>query len=156
MPIHRDIPAILYGLRESKRTIGFAESCTGGRLSADMTTVPGSSDIVKGSLVCYMIEAKRLILGLANVNENNVVSEQTALEMAWAAQGMFKADIGVGTTGYLDGEEPHAYYAIVDHNDQRTTQRVDFPKTTTRDVNREIFVSAVMSALTVYAKEVGK
>ena len=154
MPLHRDIPAILYGLRESGRTIGFAESCTGGRLSADMTTVPGSSDIVKGSLVCYMIEAKRLILGLGNVNENNVVSKQTALEMAWSAQGMFKADIGVGTTGYLDGEEPHAYYAIVDDNDQRTVQRVDFPNTTTRDVNREIFVSAVMSALTVFAKEI--
>ena len=162
--LYRDLPAIIHGLRKMKLRIAFAESCTGGRLAADLTTVPGSSDVVAGSAVCYQVSAKRRVLGLDFVSDRNVVSLQTAKAMALAARGLFYADIGVATTGYLDGEHhregPHAYWAtvgpiIVEATGEPHVQweRIDFPSSTPRDLNREILVRAVMESLTVFAKE---
>lgn len=157
MKVHNDIPAILHGLRERGLTIAFAESCTGGRLAADFTTVSGSSEVVKGSAVCYMTAAKRKVLGLKDVNESNVVSEETAQKMAVAALELFDADIGVGTTGYLDGDDPHAWFAVIAQGVARSTwSRVDFPKNSPREVNREIVIRAVMSWLTLFAKPLPK
>lgn len=158
VPLFRDIPAIVNGLRARNLTIAFAESCTGGRLSADLTTVPGSSDVVMGSAVCYQLAAKHKILGLTDVTEETVVSMRTAKGMASAAQTLYGADIGVGTTGYLDGDDRHAFWAMrgpalndplkIPHIDG---WRIDFPRDSSRETNREILIRAVMEGLTIWA-----
>jgi len=157
MLLHRDLPLILDGLRERGLTIAFAESCTGGRLAADLTTIPGSSDVVAGSAVCYQISAKHKVLGLTFVNEDNVVSERTAKAMAFATQKLYGVDIGVATTGLLDGDDPHAYWAMKGpvledpiKNQHLGAWRIDFPKDASRDLNREIIVRAVMEGLTIW------
>ena len=156
MKLHQDISAIIHGLREEGLTIGFAESCTGGRLAADLTMVPGSSDVVAGSVVAYKISAKRDLLGLSNVNDENVVSAQTAADMAEGALPAFMADIGVGTTGYLDGDRPEAFWSITAPNLKSgpivMSRHLVFPKDSTRENNREIVVQSVMEALTYFAK----
>lgn len=108
---HPALPWIVDGLRRRGWRIAFAESCTGGRLAADLTTVSGSSDVVAGSAVCYQIDAKRRVLDL-DVDETTVVSDQTARRMARAAMRIFGAQVGVSSTGYLDGPCREAYWAV--------------------------------------------
>lgn len=158
MATHRDVPAIIHGLRDGGLTIAFAESCTGGRLAADLTTVPGSSDVVVGSAVCYQLRAKREILGLGYVTEDNVVSERTATDMALRAREMFGADVGVATTGWLDGQR-RAFWAAAgplknpDGTPHVHAHLLEFPAESPRDNNREIVIRAVMESLTIFAKE---
>ena len=40
-------------LRESNKTISFAESCTGGALSKRIVLIPGASEFFNGSIVSY-------------------------------------------------------------------------------------------------------
>ena len=158
MLLHHAIPAIVHGLRDMNLRIAFAESCTGGRLAADLTTVPGSSDVVMGSAVCYQLEAKRKILGLDFVTVDNVVSLKTVTAMALAARDLFGADVGVATTGWLDGEHPQAYWAAAGPIIDEATGKphvhwdcIEFPKNNPRDFNREIVVRAVMESLEIFA-----
>jgi PncC family amidohydrolase len=146
-------------------TVGFAESCTGGRLSADLTTVPGSSSVVMGSLVCYQLEAKRRILGI-QVSEDNVVSDQTAKAMVDAARRKFETDITVATTGYIDPSQPggaHAYWAIIRPVIGDTVghmhwdwKQVRFPHYNTREANRESLLQEIFRELLTLARKFSK
>jgi len=109
---YKDLEEIIGTLKAMNLTIATAESCTGGMIASELTTVSGSSEVVRGGVVAYQIAAKRDMLGLASVNEENVVSALTASEMATAARQCFSAEVGVGTTGYLDGETPHAFWEV--------------------------------------------
>lgn len=148
---------IIDGLRAKELTIAFGESCTGGRLAADLTTIPGSSHVVVGSAVCYQIAAKHRILGLDFVTPKNVVSAETVVAMAKAARGLFDADIGVATTGYLDGPA-RAYWCIhsprVPQTDSQASETtydlIKFPVASPRDMNREILVREVMKHLAIW------
>lgn len=107
-----DLQEIIARLRAMDLTIATAESCTGGMIASELTTVRGSSHVVRGGIVAYQVAAKRDLLGLASVTEENVVSAKTAADMAQAARECFSAEVGVGTTGYLDGETPHAFWEV--------------------------------------------
>ena len=97
-------------LRESGRDISVAESCTGGKLSSLITSVPGSSDYFKAGLVTYAVEAKLSILGVSRdiVEGSGVVSYETAMEMARCVKELNKTYYGIGITGYAGpgGGEP--------------------------------------------------
>ena len=45
-------------------SIAVMESCTGGNIASEITSVPGSSSYFKGGIVAYQNEAKIDILGL--------------------------------------------------------------------------------------------
>ena len=45
-------------LLESSLTLSVAESCTGGALSARITSVPGSSKYFKGGVISYSVDSK--------------------------------------------------------------------------------------------------
>lgn len=161
MTAQGDLDYIVQRLRAEGWGIAFAESCTGGRLAADLTTVPGSSDVVAGSAVCYQMNAKHDVLGLDDVTEATVVSSRTALRMAQAARRVFKTDMAVGTTGWLDGEHdgqaPHAYWALdlsgVWPPRGSVGARVDFAEGATRAQNRERLLSEIFAALRTFFEE---
>lgn len=163
MLLNPKLKDIVDGLRDARLTIAFAESCTGGRLAADLTTVPGSSDVMVGSAVCYQVRAKQKVLGLTHVTEENVVSEETAKKMARSCRNLFGAHVGVGTTGVLDGDDPHAFFAISKPAPAGTlvspvtwvckASYVNFKTSSERDINREILVRAVTNALLGFVVE---
>jgi PncC family amidohydrolase len=51
-------------LRESRATLAVAESCTGGLVSAAITSVPGSSEVFVGAVIAYANEVKHAVLGV--------------------------------------------------------------------------------------------
>ena len=60
-----------------------AESCTGGLLSANLTSVSGCSDIFLHSIVCYSNQSKIELLNVNKITLNTwgAVSKQTVGEM---------------------------------------------------------------------------
>lgn len=84
-----------------KRTLACAESCTGGRLAAELTSVPGSSRYFSGSLVCYANEAKESILGIPSemIRQHGAVSREVALRMAQAVRKKLRTHYGMAITG---------------------------------------------------------
>jgi len=155
--LHPDLSLIINGLKDQGLRIGFAESCTGGRLAADLTTVPGSSLVVAGSLVCYQIDIKQRLLDMYWVNEDNVVSEKTATAMAESARSVLEVDIAVATTGYLDGDNPEAHWALhaphLKSGAINMHRHLTFPKASPRENNREVVIRSVMEALTIFGKK---
>jgi nicotinamide-nucleotide amidase len=92
---------VLNAAREKGLTIGAAESCTGGLVSARLTSVPGSSDVFVGGLVAY---DDRLKLDGLNVpaellERYGAVSAETAAAMAAGARSTLGADVAVSVTG---------------------------------------------------------
>ena len=88
-------------MTEKNLTIACAESCTGGLLTSRLTDIAGSSNYVKGSIVCYSNEVKNKILHVDADTLNNfgAVSEQTARQMSANVRKIINTDIGVGVTG---------------------------------------------------------
>ena len=88
-------------LRERGLTIAAAESLTGGLIGSKLTTVGGSGDFFKGSLVCYATESKAEVAGVPEsiLEGPGAVSEEAASALAVAAVEKFHADLGVAATG---------------------------------------------------------
>lgn len=78
-----------------------AESCTGGLVSAALTAVAGSSDVVERGFVTYSNAAKMQMLGVRaeTLEAHGAVSEDVAAEMAAGALQHADADIAVSITG---------------------------------------------------------
>lgn len=88
-------------LRVRKQTLCFAESCTGGQLSAELTQYPGISDVFLGSVVAYSNTLKANALGVPAHLFNTVgaVSRPVALSMAKGVKALTKATWAVSITG---------------------------------------------------------
>jgi nicotinamide-nucleotide amidase len=96
------LEAVVGGLlREAGWTIAAAESCTGGLLTSRLTDVPGSSDYVEASVVCYSNRAKVEWLGVdeALIAEHGAVSDPVARAMAEGVRARARTNVGVGITG---------------------------------------------------------
>lgn len=94
---------------EKGKTVGLAESCTGGYIAHKFTQVPGSSNYFMGSVVCYSVDVKVSLLGIARelINDAGVVSEPVAEEMAKRARNVLNADYGLGVTGLLSPDDSY-------------------------------------------------
>jgi nicotinamide-nucleotide amidase len=88
-------------IRDAGKTLGCAESLTGGSLTAALTTVPGASAYVRGCVVAYASEVKIEVLGVSpeTIAGAGVVSEACAREMATGARRALGTDLGLAVTG---------------------------------------------------------
>ena len=88
-------------LTDQSLTLSVAESCTGGSLSALLTSVSGSSTYFDRGYIAYSNQAKMDMLDVdAEVLERfGAVSEQTAFEMVNGVIQNSHSDIGVSITG---------------------------------------------------------
>ena len=82
-------------------TLGFAESLTGGNLTAEMVQNPGASAVLKGGITAYTNQVKIDLLGLdkATLDQHGAVSEQTAAEMAEGAKKLLDCAAAVAVSG---------------------------------------------------------
>ena len=82
-------------------TVATAESCTGGLVSAALTSVAGSSAVVERGFVTYSNAAKSELLGVpaALIDRHGAVSEPVARSMAGGALARSVAQVSVAVTG---------------------------------------------------------
>lgn len=88
-------------LIERKMTVSTAESCTGGGIAARLTSVPGSSEYVKGGIVAYSNEVKVNLLDVSmeTLHQVGAVSRETVIQMAKGAMKRLKTDCTIATSG---------------------------------------------------------
>jgi nicotinamide-nucleotide amidase len=88
-------------LRDRKKTLATAESCTGGLLANRLTNISGSSDYFMEGLITYSDQAKnlRLDVPLALIQSYGAVSPEVAQAMAVGVRRKAKASFGLAVTG---------------------------------------------------------
>ena len=82
-------------------TLATGESCTGGRIAQQLTSLPGASAYFKGSVVSYATETKIEVLKVPKniIDEHSVVSAEVAMAMAKNVKQLLKTQFAVSTTG---------------------------------------------------------
>ena len=97
--ISREISEILY---ETEKTVGTAESCTGGRIGEAIIAVPGASKYFKGGIISYVDEVKESLLGVDHqlLEEKTAVCEEVAIAMVKGACKVLNTDFAISATGF--------------------------------------------------------
>jgi len=116
------------------KTLGTAESCTGGYIAHLITSIPGSSRYYKGSVVGYdnAVKMEVLHVGMPTLASEGAVSEATVREMVRGALSILNTDVAIATSGIMgpDGGTPEkpvgtVWIAVGNHQNIRT-QKLTF------------------------------
>ena len=97
--ISREISQMLW---EMEKTVGTAESCTGGRIAEAIIAVPGASKYFKGGIISYVNEIKESLLGVSAqvLEEKTAVCEEVAIQMVKGACKALNTDFAISATGF--------------------------------------------------------
>ncbi len=145
-------------LKEKGLTIATAESCTGGMLSAFITSVSGVSEIFELGITSYSCRIKNEILNVdSNVLETKgAICEETARQMAENIREKANSDIGISVTG-VAGPSPSEGHPVgyifigISVKDETIVRLLNF-KPDQRDILRLNTVSAVFDLIEEYIK----
>ena len=96
--ISRELSEILW---ETEKTVGTAESCTGGRIAEAIISVPGASKYFKGGIISYVNEIKESLLGVDHqlLEEKTAVCEEVAVAMVKGACKALNTNYAISATG---------------------------------------------------------
>jgi len=88
-------------LTKAGKTVSAAESCTGGTISALLTSVPGSSGYYLGSVTSYANEVKTNVLGVPAeiIRNKGAVSSECVAAMAEGVRRLTGSDYSIATSG---------------------------------------------------------
>lgn len=123
-------------LQAAGLTVATAESCTGGRVAAALTSVPGSSRSFRGGIVAYDNALKIELLGVdaTLIAQDGAVSQSVAEAMASGARMRLGSDIAIATTGIAgpDGGTPEkpvglVWFALADARGAVKAWRMQLP-----------------------------
>ncbi len=129
-------------LKNLGRSVGTAESCTGGHIAHLITSIPGSSHYYKGSVVSYDNEVKKKVLQVSQdtLSSAGAVSEATVREMVKGALDLLDTDFVVATSGIMgpDGGTPDkpvgTVWVAVGDRQNIITQKFSFRFDRTRNI----------------------
>lgn len=98
---HELIIKIVEKLDSRGESLGLAESCTGGLLSAQIASLSGVSKVFNGAVVSYANHVKAELLDVPEelLRAFGAVSVQVALKMAEGARAKLRANWAIGITG---------------------------------------------------------
>jgi nicotinamide-nucleotide amidase len=138
--------------RERSLRIVAAESCTGGLLSAAITSIPGSSAVFERGLITYSNRAKQDLLGIPGdmIADVGAVSEPVARMMAEGALENSNAHVAIAITGVAgpDGGTALKPVGLVHFATARSNQSILHRVERFDDIGRqEIQIAAVGIAL---------
>lgn len=150
-------------LCEQGITLATAESCTGGLLSASITSVPGSSKIFELGMCTYSERAKTEYLGVDGsvIESYGVYSEQTAAAMARAVRELSGASVGVGITGIAgplpdeDGKKAGTVFVAAVGFGRELVRNLELYRSSTVKGRENIRIETVSRALCMVAELVG-
>lgn len=126
--------ALLELLRSKNKSMGTAESCTGGYMAHLITSIPGASNNYKGSVVAYDNDVKKQVLGVApgTLQMVGAVSEEVVREMVKGALAQLKTDYAVAVSGIMgpDGGTPEkpvgTVWVAAGNSGKQVTQQFHF------------------------------
>lgn len=130
-------------LKEKGLWLATAESCTGGNIAKQITSVSGSSTYFAGAIVAYQNEVKIKELGVSpdTLHDFGAVSQETVEEMAEGVRNRLNTDIGVavsgiaGPTGATEGKPVGTVWICVSTQDKNLTRRFQFGQSRKRNVD---------------------
>ena len=152
----REISEILW---ETEKTVGTAESCTGGRIAEAIIAVPGASKYFKGGIISYVNEIKESLLGVDPqvLEEKTAVCEEVAIAMVKGACKALNTDYAIAATGFAGPtggtkDIPVGTIWLACGNDERVvTLKVE--EDHGRDINLAIATNKAMELFLNYLKE---
>jgi len=139
--------------------VATAESCTGGLISAVLTEIAGSSDVVDRGFVTYSNDAKSDMLGVPPelIEVNGAVSGPVAASMATGALQRSKAALTIAVTGVAGpggGSESKpvgtVWFGMSVRGGATTTERQVFPGD--RNAVRQATVARALAMLGAAAR----
>lgn len=101
------VDLVIQQLMDANMTISAAESLTAGLFQAELGGTTGISKIFKGGMVTYSSEMKHELLHVSKktIEQEGVVSQACAIEMADNIRELCNTDIGISFTGVAGPEE---------------------------------------------------
>ena len=154
--LSKSISELLYN---SDKSLGTAESCTGGRIAESIISIPGASNYFKGGVVSYTNEVKENILGVNHqvLEEQTAVCEEVAKEMVLGAIKALNVDYAISATGVAGptGGTPEIPVGTIwigygSKDDIRTLKLTeDFG----RDINLAIATNTALKSMVAFLKE---
>ena len=152
-----DLPSVLVGkLRQQGKKAVLAESITGGKIADLIVSVSGASDVLELGMVTYSNTAKADMLGVSpsTIERCGVVSAEVAEQMAEGTLAFSDADIGLGISGYADGDRAGLVYIGI--ATKLGTKSYEFKLSRNLDNERErIRLLAAYNALWLIYKTLG-
>ena len=153
--ISREVSQLLW---EMDKTVGTAESCTGGRIAEAIISVPGSSKYFKGGVISYVDEVKMSLLGVDAqlLDEKTAVCEEVAIQMVKGACQALNTDYAISATGIAGpggGTKEHPVGTIwlaCGTKDRQMTQLVQ--EDHGRDINLAIATNKAMQMFLDFLK----
>ncbi|WP_315342966.1 CinA family protein [Hoylesella oralis] len=96
--LSKELQQFLY---DNKKTLGTAESCTGGRIAEAIIAAPGASNYFKGGIIAYTNGIKEELLHVDHqtLEEKTAVSEEVAIQMVKGACKVLHCDYAISATG---------------------------------------------------------
>ena len=157
--ISREVSQLLW---EMDKTVGTAESCTGGRIAEAIIAVPGASKYFKGGIISYVDEIKERLLGVdaAVLAEKTAVCEEVAMQMVRGACKTLNTDYAVASTGFAGptgGTKDipvGTIWLACGNMDRQVTMKVE--EDHGRDINLAIATNQAMLMFLNYLKEENK
>ncbi len=88
-------------LSERGQTVAVAESCTGGLLGEQLTSIAGSSQYFLGGVIAYENRIKEAVLGVKaeDLQTHGAVSQPVAAQMALGVKALIQTDWALSITG---------------------------------------------------------
>lgn len=141
---------ILETLISRGESISVAESLTGGGLAQALTSLPGSSQIFRGSVTAYQAEIKNSVLEvpLELISEMGVVSEEVAVAMAAGVRDLMGSTWAISTTGVagpgpIEGIPAGTVWVAIDGPISQTLQ---LELSGTREIVRNATIAGAIAA----------
>ena len=100
-PMRSTEEKLVKALIDKKLTCATAESCTGGGVGREITSVPGASAVFMGGIISYDNSVKQGVLGVPEevLATKGAVSSECAAAMAEGARRLIGTDLAVAVTG---------------------------------------------------------
>lgn len=154
--LSREIQEALY---DNGKTLGTAESCTGGRISEAIISVPGASNYFKGGIVSYTNEVKENLLHVSHqvLEEQTAVCEEVAKEMVIGACNALNCDYAVSATGVAGptGGTPEIPVGTIwlGYGSKDDVRTFKLTEDNGRDINLTVATNKVLKLFLDYFKE---
>jgi nicotinamide-nucleotide amidase len=99
--MHKEVASFIKALKERELTVALAESVTCGLATHKLSTCPGTSEVLKGSVICYTPEVKKAVLNVSDkcIDTYTCESQQVSDALVKGLKKIIDADIYAGITG---------------------------------------------------------